>query len=57
MNPEYTEDFLSSLEGPPESEIHQPFFTKKSRETKKIDEREMDVDFVFDFYFNEGVLT
>ena len=37
--------------------IHQPFFTKKSRERKKIDEREMEVDFVFDFYFNEGVLT
>ena len=57
MNPDYTEAFLMSLTGPPESEIHQPFFTKKSRETKKIDEREMDVDFVFDFYFNEGVLT
>jgi hypothetical protein len=36
--------------------IHQPFFTKKSREMKQIDER-MDVDFTFNFYFNEGVFT
>jgi hypothetical protein len=38
------------------SPINQPFFTKKSRE-KKISDTEMEVDFDFNFYFEEGVLS